>query len=71
MNKPDGHRLVDTMDSSTVKFVDCTRWEEIRECVNYHIKAAHLLNAPTTFRVSHQTNVASSSKLISWFSFQA
>uniref|UniRef100_A0A7S1GJZ3 VWFA domain-containing protein n=1 Tax=Cyclophora tenuis TaxID=216820 RepID=A0A7S1GJZ3_CYCTE len=51
MNQPDGHRIVDTIDNTTVKIVEATRWEEIRECVNYHVKAARLLNAPTTFRL--------------------
>ena len=50
MRKPDGHRIVDTIDKN-VKIVPGTRWEEICETVNYHIKAADLLQAPTCFRL--------------------
>jgi len=51
MQKPDGHRIVDTLDHDSVKIVDGTRWEEIRECVRYHIRMANLLQAPTRFRL--------------------
>jgi hypothetical protein len=51
MNKPDGHRIVDTASRANVKIVPCTRWEEIRECSIYHIKLASLLKAPTHFRL--------------------
>eukprot|EP00545_Synedropsis_sp_CCMP1620_P011671 CAMPEP_0119008938 /NCGR_PEP_ID=MMETSP1176-20130426/4027_1 /TAXON_ID=265551 /ORGANISM="Synedropsis recta cf, Strain CCMP1620" /LENGTH=366 /DNA_ID=CAMNT_0006961359 /DNA_START=82 /DNA_END=1179 /DNA_ORIENTATION=+ len=50
MQKADGHRIVDTLDTD-VKIVPGTRWEEIRETVNYHIRAASLLKAPTCFRL--------------------
>lgn len=50
MQKADGHRIVDTLDSNA-KIVPGTRWEEIRETVNYHIRAASLLKAPTCFRL--------------------
>lgn len=51
MQRPDGHRIVETLNSNTVKIVPGTRWEEIRECVNYHIRASNLLQVPTTFRL--------------------
>uniref|UniRef100_A0A7S4VIL9 VWFA domain-containing protein n=1 Tax=Ditylum brightwellii TaxID=49249 RepID=A0A7S4VIL9_9STRA len=50
MQKPDGHRIVETTSKTSVKTVPCTRWEEIRECVNYHVQMAALIEAPTTFR---------------------
>ena len=31
MNKPDGHRIIETLKKDDVKIVDCTRWEEIKE----------------------------------------
>lgn len=50
MHEPDGHRIVDNL-STRVKMVPCTRWEEIRACVEYHIRLASLLDAPTRFRL--------------------
>lgn len=50
MNKPDGHRIIETIKKDDVKIVDCTRWEEIKECVNYHASLAALLFLPTIFR---------------------
>uniref|UniRef100_A0A7S2EWP1 VWFA domain-containing protein n=1 Tax=Trieres chinensis TaxID=1514140 RepID=A0A7S2EWP1_TRICV len=51
MNKPDGHRIIETTKHNNVKIVPCTRWEEIKECVNYHAQMAALLAAPTVFRL--------------------
>lgn len=51
MLNSDGNRMVDTYNSyEKVEMVPCTRWEEIRECVNYHIQLAETVQAPTTFR---------------------
>ncbi|CAB9500767.1 expressed unknown protein [Seminavis robusta] len=50
MQKTDGHRLVDTGRRKNLKFVACSRWEEITECVCYHIQLAALIQAPTSFR---------------------
>lgn len=50
MNKNDGNRLVSTKGNS-VKMVQCTRWLEIVETVNYHAQLAALISAPTTFRL--------------------
>jgi len=61
MNKTDGHRIVDTglSKSGSVKMVDCSRWEEIRETVEYHIRLSSLIDAPTRFRLLNNpgTNV--------------
>lgn len=51
MQTPDGHRIVPLSGSDhKVKMVPCTRWEEISECVEYHIQLAGLMQAPTQFR---------------------
>eukprot|EP00536_Pseudo-nitzschia_multiseries_P012053 jgi/Psemu1/298004/fgenesh1_pm.441_\ len=50
MNR-DGHRIVQTTNSSNVRFVDCSRWSEIQETVEYHAQIAALLEAPTVFRL--------------------
>jgi len=50
MNIADGQRIVSTVSSTQVKSVQCTRWKEIQETVEYHIQLAGLLKAPTTFR---------------------
>ena len=51
MQKTDGHRLVETGRRQHLQFVECSRWEEITECVCYHIQLAGLLEAPSSFRV--------------------
>jgi len=48
----DGHRIVPVAGSdSRVRMVPCTRWDEISECVEYHVRLAGLLGAPTQFRL--------------------
>ena len=42
------------MKHNDIKVVDCTRWEEIKECVNFHAQLATLVGAPTIFRVSNR-----------------
>mmetsp|Transcript_28149 Transcript_28149/g.47824 ORF Transcript_28149/g.47824 Transcript_28149/m.47824 type:complete len:417 (-) Transcript_28149:194-1444(-) len=51
MHKTDGHRFVETKRSQDVKVVDCSRWNEIVDCVEYHTQMAAALEAPTTFRM--------------------
>jgi hypothetical protein len=51
MQEADGQRLVETSNKTQVKFISSTRWEELRECANYHLQLAGLLEAPTTFRL--------------------
>lgn len=52
MRHSDGHRIVPTLKKGDVKMVPCSRWEEIQECVNYHISLAGAIEASTYFRVS-------------------
>jgi len=53
MREADGHRIVDDMmgNANSIRFVDCTRWEEIRSTVEYHMQLASLIKAPTRFRM--------------------
>lgn len=51
MQMPDGHRIVPTAKKNDVKIVSCSRWDEICECVKYHVDMAALLEAPTNFRL--------------------
>lgn len=51
MSSSDGHRMVETKNKNEVKIVNCTRWTEIQETVEYHAQMAALLRAPTVFRL--------------------
>lgn len=51
MQMNDGHRMVATSAKNDIKLVNCTRWNEIRECVTYHVQMSALLEAPTSFRL--------------------
>ena len=51
MNQNDGNRLIPTKNKTQVRLAQCTRWEEIRETVNYHAQMAALIQIPTTFRL--------------------
>jgi hypothetical protein len=52
MQSTDGHRIIPTSkQSNDLKIVGCTRWEEIRDCAQYHIHMSALLEAPTSFRL--------------------
>ncbi|CAB9506711.1 expressed unknown protein [Seminavis robusta] len=50
MRHTDGHRIVPTLKKGDVKMVPCSRWEEIQECVKYHIAMAGAIEASTYFR---------------------
>jgi Mg-chelatase subunit ChlD len=52
MQTRDGHRIVSGKTSeSALKFVECSRWAEMQQTVDYHAQMAALLHAPTTFRL--------------------
>merc|ERR1719420_2260305 len=51
MQKSDGHRIIPTNNRNNVKMTNCTRWEEIQECLEYHINLVGLIQAPTRFRL--------------------
>mmetsp|Transcript_6570 Transcript_6570/g.12798 ORF Transcript_6570/g.12798 Transcript_6570/m.12798 type:complete len:384 (-) Transcript_6570:2110-3261(-) len=65
MQKCDGHRIVSTSKKDNVKIVECTRWDEIKECVNYHIQMSALLEAPTTFRMLNHPGAAVGNQMFS------
>ena len=52
MQQNDGHRMLETNKRGDIRMVSCTRWEEIQECMSYHIRLVGLIEAPTSFRVS-------------------
>jgi hypothetical protein len=45
----DGRRLISTKRKNHVKWELCARWEELKECVQYHAEMAAYLDAPTKF----------------------
>lgn len=48
----DGHRIVPTGKSdNSLKTVASTRWEELKETVQYHAKIAALMDSPIIFKV--------------------
>jgi Mg-chelatase subunit ChlD len=52
MNQRDGHRIVSVDQTNRkLKLVDCTRWAEIQQTVEYHSQMAAHLHAPTVFRM--------------------
>lgn len=51
MQNADGHRIIPTRNKNDLMIVGCTRWEEIKECAQYHIEMSALLEAPTSFRL--------------------
>jgi len=51
MKTQDGNLLEIVNGSKSVKVVKCSRWEEIKETVMYHIDMAALLRAPSVFRI--------------------
>ena len=57
MNTRDGHRLVETKRQNEVKLVDCTRWAEMQQTVDYHAQLASLLKNPTVFRLLNDPGV--------------
>jgi hypothetical protein len=51
MAATDGHRVVETLKKNDVKFVNCTRWAEMQQTVDYHAQLAALIKSPTVFRM--------------------
>lgn len=54
MMTPDGHRMVKP-SKNKLRMLDCTRWSEIQDTVQYHARIAALLEAPTRFRLLNDT----------------
>jgi len=51
MASTDGARLVEGSTKTDLRYVQCTRWNELQETVKYHAEMAALLKAPTVFRL--------------------
>lgn len=51
MQTRDGQRLVEQPRNNGYKFVQCSRWQEMQQTVDYHCQMAALLESPTTFRM--------------------
>lgn len=51
MNTGDGHRIVESRKANVVKFVQCSRWSELQQTVEYHARISGLIKAPTVFRL--------------------
>eukprot|EP00816_Leptocylindrus_hargravesii_P009996 CAMPEP_0196812126 /NCGR_PEP_ID=MMETSP1362-20130617/20250_1 /TAXON_ID=163516 /ORGANISM="Leptocylindrus danicus, Strain CCMP1856" /LENGTH=412 /DNA_ID=CAMNT_0042187555 /DNA_START=73 /DNA_END=1311 /DNA_ORIENTATION=+ len=47
----DGQRLVETSSPDDVQLVSCTRWSELEQTTEYHIRMASLLQSPSIFRL--------------------
>jgi len=54
MMTPDGHRIIKPRKNK-LRMLDCTRWAEIQDTVQYHARIAALLEAPTRFRLLNDT----------------
>lgn len=62
MQHTDGHRFVETRRTQDVKVVNCSRWDEIKGCVEYHAQISAALEAPTTFRMLNDPRVGPNSQ---------
>ena len=68
MKTRDGNRIVgDSInnDNKKVSMIPCTRWEELQDCIKYHINLAGLLHAPTKFKVRRKIPTSMVSRLLS------
>ena len=63
MQHTDGHRFVETKslwgnsNKRDVKVVGCSRWNELKDCIEYHTRLAAALEAPTSFRMLNDPGV--------------
>ena len=51
MANNDGQKLISDSRSEGLRSIQCTRWNEIQETVEYHSQMAALMKAPTIFRL--------------------
>lgn len=51
MNHQDRHRFIETKRKNDIRFVQCSRWAEMQQTVDYHAQMAALLKSPTLFRL--------------------
>mmetsp|Transcript_18967 Transcript_18967/g.18236 ORF Transcript_18967/g.18236 Transcript_18967/m.18236 type:complete len:373 (-) Transcript_18967:34-1152(-) len=57
MTIKDGHLILGQTAKldDIVRTVPCTRYDEIKECVNYHARLSELIGAPTEFRLLNKS----------------
>ena len=51
MRATDGERIVDSGHGNGFRAIPCTRWDELKDTVDYHVKLAAIMKAPTKFRL--------------------
>jgi len=51
MNTYDGHKFVETKNSTMVRSVPCSRWEELQQTLSYHIRMSAVTRDATIFRL--------------------
>jgi hypothetical protein len=51
MSKGDGHRIAESLSAKVVKLMECSRWSELQQTVEYHAQMSAILKAPTVFRL--------------------
>jgi hypothetical protein len=62
----DGHTIVENSSSyGGFELAKCSRWSEIRNTVEYHCDMAHLLQAPTIFRLLNDPKKLNSPQIFS------
>jgi len=63
MATEDGHRIVG--EGENMKFVNCTRWKELGETVEYHAELSGRGGWPTEFRLLNNPNQRGCSQFLS------
>jgi hypothetical protein len=58
MGMTDGNRFIPSANNRDMKMIPCTRWNEIQDCVNYHVQLSALLTAPTVFRLLNNPGIS-------------
>lgn len=65
MSCNDGQKLVTDRRMSGVRSVSCTRWNEIKETIDYHLRLAALMKAPTKFRLLNNPGITAGQQFFS------
>ena len=51
MSINDGHKIIGAADDpKKQRIIKCTRWSELRDCLEFHAELSHAAKAPTVFR---------------------
>lgn len=57
MTQRDGHLILQNSSEDVVRTIACSRYDEIKECVNFHAELSSLISAPTEFRLLNDPKV--------------